>query len=443
MRPQDSEFIKRAEQLEQQSKSAIKEKNYEKAISSLTIAKDIYTELGFTEKVGILIREIVQIKNLKKEEQQQSIPSASKQEFKIEFHPKETIEEDADINEQKGYEMLESARTQALGDNLKDALYFYDVAYKLFKKLNRDYECKQILWQINELKEFQRWGESRKFRGIKPTIKDIVSLAAAERRRLKIQSQLDPSNKAIERNVSNIKEEDLSPERRIPKLFEQMKKSEIEEQKLKERSRTLIELQKEQKKQEYFEKQEKLRLLREKKKQEDTFITQAQDLLDKGNKMLDKKNYADAKNYYRQSIELFAKLGWKNQVSILQNELKNIDRYKKEEENKQQHLILSKVESERQFQQTLAKALHDKDKVDQMQKERLSALPIEIKTILEKIELLKSKAAKEEELNNNSRAIARYEYILTLYRTISAEIINLSDDISIIETKIADLKAKL
>lgn len=443
MRPQDSEFIKRAEQLEHQSKSAIKEKNYEKAITSLTIAKDIYTELGFTEKVGILIREIVQIKNLKKEEQQQSIPSASKQEFKIELHPKETIEKDADINEEKGYEMLESARTQALADNLEDALYFYDVAYKLFKKLNRDYECKQILWQINELKEFQRWGESRKFRGIKPTIKDIVSLAAAERRRLKIQSQLDPSYKAIERNVSNIKEEDLNPERRIPKLFEQMKKSEIEEQKLKERSRTLIELQKEQKKQEYFEKQEKLRLLREKKKQEDTFITQAQDLLDKGNKMLDKKNYADAKNYYRQSIELFAKLGWKNQVSILQNELKNIDRYKKEEENKQQHLILSKVESERQFQQTLAKALHDKDKVDQMQKERLSALPIEIKTILEKIELLKSKAAKEEELNNNSRAIARYEYILTLYRTISAEIINLSDDISIIETKIADLKAKL
>jgi hypothetical protein len=442
MSPPDSELIKRAEQLEQESKLGIKEKKYDKAISSLLIAKDIYTKLGFTGRVGVLIRELEVIKNLKKEEQQ-NILSTPKQEFKIELYPKESKEKEEDINEQKGYELLENAKTQALEDKIEDAIHFYDVAYKLFKKLNHDYECKQILWQINELKEFQRWGESRKIRGIKPVIKDIVSLAAAEKRRLKIQSQLDPSNKSYAKEETNPKEKIISPERKVPKIFEQMKKSEMEEQRLKEQSRTLIEMQKEQRKHESFERGEKIRLLREKKNQEDAQIAQAQDLLDKGNKMLNGKNYDEAKNYYMQSIDIFTKLGWNNQVTILQNELKNIDRYKREDEIKQQQIFRSKVENERKFQQTLTKALDDKNRQEQIQKERLNALPIEIKATLEKIELLKSKAVKEEEIDNISRALARYEYILTLYQSISTEIINLSEDISSIESKIAELKAKL
>jgi hypothetical protein len=444
MNPQDSELIKRAEQLEYQSKLALKEKNYDKVVSNLLNAKDIYTTLGLTGQVEILTREIIRIKNLQKQELQ-TTPSKSLQEFKIELelHPKDSSEKEGEITEEKGYKLLETARSQALKDKIEDALYFYDVAYKLFKKLNQNYECKQILWQINELKEFQRWGDSRRAKGIKPAIKDIVSLAMAERRRLKLQSQLEVTKKPFEKEDITPKEKSIEQERKLPKLFEHMKKSEFDDQKKKEESKILLELQKEQRIQDNYERLEKIRMLREKKKQEDTQLTQAHDLLDKGNKLLKSKNYDEAKNYYLQSIELFSKLGWSSQVTILQTELKNIDRYKKEDEFKQQQILLSKVESERKFQQSLSKALNDKNKIEEIKKERLGTLPLEIKTTLEKIELLKSKAEKELEINNNTRALARYEYILTLYQSISAEIVDLSEDIFIIESKIAELKAKL
>jgi hypothetical protein len=442
MNPQDSQSIQKAKSLENEAKKALKDKEYDEAISKLSIAKEIYTGLGLSQEVGILIRDITRIKNLNKTSSQKADTEKTPQ-FRIDLHAKVESKDNEMITEEKGYELLETAQNQVLTNNLDEGIYFYDVAYKLFKKLNKDYECKQILWQINELKEFQRNAASLRIKGVKPEIKDIVSLSKAEQRRLKIKTELDGSKKLNEKDEKPIKESSEKSERKLPKIFEQMRKTEIEEQRFKERTKTLIEIQQEQRKQELYEREKRVQLLKEQKKKEEAQLAQAQDLLAKGKQMLDKKDYEEAKKYYSESAEHFSQLGWNNQVSILQDELRNIDKYKKENQMKQQQALLSKVESDRQFQQSVSKALSEKSHKDQTEREKLSALPIEIQTTLEKIELLKLKAEKEENVHNFSRALARYDYIITLYQSISKEIIDLTEEISSVEVKIAELKAKL
>ena len=67
----NDDLLKQAEELEKQAKNEIKNKNYNAAILLLLNAKDIYTRLGLTGQVGILLKEIVRLKNLEKEEQNQ------------------------------------------------------------------------------------------------------------------------------------------------------------------------------------------------------------------------------------------------------------------------------------------------------------------------------------------------------------------------------------
>ena len=61
----------------------------------------------------------------------------------------------------------------------------------------------------------------------------------------------------------------------------------------------------------------------------------------------------------------------------------------------------------------------------------------------EKIELIRTKADKEESMNNFSRVLSRYEYILSLYNSIPKESIDLSEQIQKVKQKILDLKEKL
>jgi len=194
----DTELLKEAEDLEKQSKIASRDKNYGLAIQSLMKAKDSYTKIGLTGQVSIIIKEIVRLKNLTRDEdvsltlskEKKSVPEERSQ-FKTSLDKiKEKKSEDTSISEANGYQILENARTLALEDKYEDAMKLYNEAYSLFKHLNYEYECKQILWQLNEVRDYHRWAQLRKSKGIQLNLKDIVALASAERRRQKIQKGL-------------------------------------------------------------------------------------------------------------------------------------------------------------------------------------------------------------------------------------------------------------
>ena len=187
----DTELLKEAEELENQSKIAVRDKNYSLAIQTLMKAKDNYTKVGLTGQVSIIIKEIVRLKNLVRDgdisltlsKKRNSIPEERSQ-FKISFDKiKETKSENTSITEANGNQILESARILALEDKYDEAMKRYNEAYSLFKHLNYDYECKQILLQINDIRDYQRWAQLRKSKGVQLNLRDIVALASAERRR--------------------------------------------------------------------------------------------------------------------------------------------------------------------------------------------------------------------------------------------------------------------
>ncbi len=446
----NTEFLKEAEELENQSKIAIRDKNYGLAIQALMKAKDIYTKIGLTGQVSIIIKEIVRLKNLTRDgdvsltlsKEKKSVPETRSQ-FKISLEKiKETKSEDTSISEANGYQILENARDLALEDKYDEAMKLYNEAYSLFKHLTYDYECKQILWQINEIREYQRWAQLRKSKGIQLNLRDIVSLASAERRRQKIQKGLGVRKAPIE--IAGAKPKKTREPPKTPrKLFEQMKVNEQREEQLKKQTSSIAIEQHEQRKLKSKEQRDKVQLFREKKKREDELISKGQDILEKGNQKLKQKDYDAAKVLYAQAIELFTQLGWYDQITILQKELYNIDLYKKEEELKLKKASYSKIREEQVFQKRVSEVLNEKQKYQAKQQERQRAISPEIKSKLEKVELVRNKADKEESMNKFSRVLARYQYILSLYNSIPKDTIDLSEQISEVEQKILDLKAKL
>jgi len=446
----DTDLLKEAEELEIQSKIAIRDKNYGLAIQSLLKVKDNYTKIGLTGQVSIIIKEIVRLKNLARDgdvsltlsKEKKSVPEQRSQ-FKISLDKiQETKSENTSISEANGNQILENARNFALEDKYEEAMKLYNEAYSLFKHLNYEYECKQILWQLNEIRDYQRWAQLRKSKGVQLNLKDIVSLASAERRRQKIQKGLGVRKTPIELAGTKPKKS-IEPVKTPRKLFEQMKVNEQREEiKIKQTNSIAIE-QQEQRKLKSKEHRDKILLLREKKKQEDEFISKGQEILEKGNQKLKQKDYDAAKVLYTQAIDLFTQLGWHDQITILKKELYNIDLYKKEEELKLKKTSYSKIKEEQDFQKRVSDVLDEKQKYAPKQQERRRAVSPEIKSKLEKVELVRAKADKEESMNKFSRVLARYQYILSLYNSIPKETIDLSEQILVVEQKILELKAKL
>ena len=64
----DKDLLKEAEELESQSKFAIRAKNYGLAIQVLMKAKENYEKIGLTGQVSVVIKEIVRLKNIAQEE---------------------------------------------------------------------------------------------------------------------------------------------------------------------------------------------------------------------------------------------------------------------------------------------------------------------------------------------------------------------------------------
>ena len=106
----DTVLMKEAEELEMQSKIAIRDKNYGLAIQVLMKAKDTYAKIGLTGQVSIIIKEIVRLKNLTRDgdvsltlsKENKSVPE-QRSKFKISLEKiKETKSEDTSISEANG-----------------------------------------------------------------------------------------------------------------------------------------------------------------------------------------------------------------------------------------------------------------------------------------------------------------------------------------------------
>ena len=434
-------FIKEAEKLEERSKLQIKSKNYDSAISSLLEAKELYTRIGLTGQIGIVIKEIVRIKNLKR-----SDPTTTTTLEVLEEKEDLEINKESDViesSEKNGYNILDKARELTMEEKYNEALKLFDQAYSIFKKINYDFESKQILWQINEIKEQLRWNQTGKGLKNKVNIKDIVSLASAEKRRKKLQKQIEsPKINHAEKAPINPQVKKESMESKYPKLFQQRIKEQKKEQEEKQFQGKILKDHDIIRKQNTEDRRERVRLLQEKKKREETLLKEAEDLLADGNRALVNKDYDNATSSYQQAIKIFNQMGWLDQTRTLQKELRNIELYKKEEQRKIEQNILIKKKDDREFQKRVDSITSEKQRYEEKKLQQQVVLPPMIRNKLEKVDLAKSKAEKEEEMGKFERVISRFQFILEVYKSIPNDVIDLSNEISATEQKLMELKEK-
>jgi len=438
----DPNLLKEAEKLEEQSKSQIKFKDYDSAITSLLEARELYTKIGLTGQVGIVIKEIVRIKNLKRISPTRAttlVGSEEKEDSKI----KEDLEI-TEYSEKNGYEILDKARELTLEERYNEALKLFEQAYSLFKKINYDFESKQTLSQINEIKEHLRWKQTGKGLMKKVNIKDIVTLASAERRRRKLQNQIESPKSSIpsKKTPINPQVKRESMESKYPKLYQQRIKEQKKEQEKKQFQGNISKEYDSLRKQQTEDRRERIRLLQEKKKREETLLKEAEDLLADGNRALVIKDYDNATSSYQQAIKIFNQMGWLDQTRTLQKELRNIEMYKKEEERKIEQKILIKKKNDYEFQKRVDSITSEKQRFEEKKLQQRVVLPPLIRNKLEKINLAKNKAEKEEKLGKFERVISRFQFILEEYKSIPNDVIDLSSEISATEQKLMELKEK-
>ena len=434
-------LIKEAEKLEERSKSQIRLKNYDSAISSLLEAKELYTRIGLTGQIGIVIKEIVRIKNLKR-----SDPTTTTTLEVLEEIDDSEIKEDSEItecSEKNGYNILDKARELTMEEKYNDALKLFDQAYTLFTKINYDFESKQILWQINEIKEHLRWKQTGKRLINKVNTKDIVTLASAERRRMKLQKQIEtPKISQTEKSLIKppIKKETM--ETKYPKLFQQRIKEQEKMQEEKKFQGNILKHHDSVRKQQNEDRRERVRLIQEKKKMEEKLLKEAENLLADGNRALVSKDYDNASSSYQQAIKIFNQMGWLDQTRTLQKELRNIEIYKNEEQRKIAQKILIKEKDDNEFQKRVDSITSEKLRYEEKKLQQQVVLPPMIKIKLEKVNLAKIKAEKEEKIGNFERVISRFQFILEELKSIPIDVIDLSSEISATEQKLMELKEK-
>jgi len=434
-------LIKEAEKLEEHSKSQLKLKNYDSAITSLLEAKELYTRLGLTGQVGIVIKEIVRIKNLKRTSpaRDTNLGVLEEQEDLEITEDLETIE----YSEKNGYEILDKARELAIQEKYDKALKLFDQAYSLFKKIDYDFESNQILLQINEIKEHLRWKQSGKGLKNRVNIKDIVTLASAERRRNKLQKQIEtPRSPITTKNPITPHVEKESIESRYPKLYQQQIQDQKKEQDGKKFQGNILKENDNLRKQQIEERRNRLRVLQEKKKIEENLLKEAEDLLANGNRALVGKDYDSATSLYQQAIKIFNEMGWLNQTRTLQKEIRNIELYKTEEQRKIAQKILIKEKDDQEFQKRVESINSEKQRVEEKKLQQQVVLPPLIRNKLEKVKLVKIKAEKEEQMGKFERVISRFQFILEELKSIPIDAIDLSSEIIATEQKLMELKEK-
>ena len=153
--------------------------------------------------------------------------------------------------------------------------------------------------------------------------------------------------------------------------------------------------------------------------------------------------FNEAKDFYKKAIEIFKTLGWYDQVDILYTEIKNLEKYKTDYLKKRTYESRKQQQTEEYLQKRTDALIQEKNQKDALKLASMQGLPPGIKNILEKINMLKDKAEKEEKASKYERALNRYRYILELYDTIPSDKIDVTKDVSEIEETIIELKDKI
>ena len=331
-------------------------------------------------------------------------------------------------------ELEKKAKDEMKKKNFEAAMTLFEKSKKNYEELNYKGKVVFIEKQIAQLK---RAMEYEKQKGKTPIIEKSGETQKTER----IYEEVKFPKEIYKKEGLNKEDLLFEAEERRSRLRLQLleKEKKLESEKISNAKISEIEKQK---KQEIKEHEGKFKEKQEQLKNQAKLKEKGEWALEKAKVAFKNRNLDQAKVHYKEAIDVFKELGWFDQVSVLYDEIKNIEKYKTEDLIHKKSGSQKRKKEEEEFQKRVNKIILEKKIEEEKKIDQLKELTPEIKYIMEKAKAVQQKAEKEEEVNIN-RAIDRYQYIIELYKSIPKDKLDLTTDISQIEEKIANLKSKI
>jgi len=170
----------------------------------------------------------------------------------------------------------------------------------------------------------------------------------------------------------------------------------------------------------------------------DELEKKAEELEKNSKEEFNNKKFTLAITLLEEAKEIYSKLGFQGKIGMINKritQMKNLIEFEKQES-------VVQTKGEQDFQKRVQKVISEKKRYEDKKAIVQTAPSSELKKVLEKIQMLKEKAEKEEKLNKFSRVIGRYEYILELYKSIPTDILDLSKEILEMENKLSFIRTK-
>ncbi len=239
----------------------------------------------------------------------------------------------------------------------------------------------------------------------------------------------------------NYDNKDLSAEERRRRIREKLEESIKKEKEIQQSDINIIKRENTRKK-EQEERERKFKEEEAKKKEQKELTINADKILDEAKTNIKEKKFKEARDNYRKVISIFKTLGWWDQVDVLYKEIKNIENLKEQHLKKVREQKEREQYHEEQFQKRVDNVLTQKKREEEIAAAKKNALPPEIQEKIKKIQMIREKAEKEENMLKIDRAVSRYQVILDLYNSIPKEMLDITKEVSEIENKLAELTAK-
>jgi len=342
-----------AEELEKQAKDEMKLKNYEKSKLLFEKAKEIYIQLNYMGKVGVIDKQLAQIKRV----------------LEYENRTKQIQPTTNNVNNTSIRETEKSLDKSTIKNR---------------KEENSD--------------ETKQYNDREKL------------ISESELRRVKLREQSE-------------------------KREREMGFQKIQDAKIKERDDI--------KKQDLLKMEEEQKASSKKDEEKEISIKNAEVAMDQAKAAIDSGEFNKARDFYKEAIDMFKGLGWYDQVGILYNEIKNLDKYKTDYLKKKTYESRKKQQTEEYLQKRTEALIQEKKQKEALKLASMQGLPPDIKNVIEKVKMLNEKAEKEEKASKFERVLNRYKYILELYNTLPSDKIDLTKEISEMEKKMAELEEKI
>ena len=337
-------------------------------------------------------------------------------------------------SEVEAEELEKQAKEEMKRKNYENAKLLFEKAKELYIQLNYMGKVGIIDKQLAQIKRVLEYENRTK--KIQPTTNNDYNTSIGATEKKIVQN-------SIKTNLQNDRGKLFSEaELRRAKLREQSEKQEsqtelqrIQDSKIKEKEAL--------KNQEFLKKKQKQEETLKNKDEKENSIKIAEIAMEQAKSAINNGEFNEAKDFYKKAIEIFKTLGWYDQVDILYTEIKNLEKYKTDYLKKRTYESRKQQQTEEYLQKRTDALIQEKNQKDALKLASMQGLPPGIKNILEKINMLKDKAEKEEKASKYERALNRYRYILELYDTIPSDKIDVTKDVSEIEETIIELKDKI